>query len=167
MVIGMRRRRPRSRTRAVSPARRPPRRGRSATSTGSLAATEIVAFREDGQQIAHLLVSGKRIRQRQVRLDRVAVASPVARARDVAGRAQLVDDPVDGTLGDPDGLADVTQTDLGVMCDADQHLSVIGEKRPGGCPLSRHAYSRLAFLDFYVISVLGAHRAKAARCPTS
>jgi len=87
---------------------------------------------EDCEEVADLLLAGERIGQRQVGLDGVVVAAPVAPARDVAGVGELDDDPVRGAFGDPDRLADLPQADARVMRDAQQYLGVVGEKRPAG-----------------------------------
>jgi hypothetical protein len=73
-----------------------------------------------------------------VGLDRVVVAAAVAPARDVAGGDQLGDDPVCSAFGDPDRLADLAQAHAGVMRDAEQHLGVVGEKRPAGRSVGTH-----------------------------
>jgi hypothetical protein len=65
-----------------------------------------------------------------VGLDRVVIAATVAPARDVAGGCQLGHDPVSGPFGDPDRVADLAQADARVMRDAEQHLGVVGQKRP-------------------------------------
>ena len=62
--------------------------------------------------------------------DRVVVAAPVSLARDVAGGDEVTHDAVCGALGDPDGVADVAQADVGVFGQADQDLCVVGQKRP-------------------------------------
>src|SRR3954470_13011574 len=85
---------------------------------------------EDPQQVAHLLAAGERIRKRQLRLDRVVVAAATALARKVARGGQLDDDAVHGSLGEPDGVADVPQPDPGITPDARQHLGVVGQERP-------------------------------------
>ena len=50
-----------------------------------------------------------------MRVDGVVVAAPVSLARDAAGVGELDHDAVRGARGDPDPLADVAQTDPGVM----------------------------------------------------
>jgi hypothetical protein len=75
-----------------------------------------------------------------VGLDRVLVAAAVALAGDVAGGGELADDAVGGAFGDPDRLADVAQADARVVGDAEQHLGVVGQKRPSGPTVSRHIY---------------------------
>lgn len=61
-------------------------------------------------------------------LDRVAVASPHSPAGDVAGVGQFTDDAVGSAFGDPDRVADLTQADARIMCDAEQHLGMVGEE---------------------------------------
>jgi uncharacterized membrane protein YbhN (UPF0104 family) len=86
---------------------------------------------EDGDQLADAPVAGEGVGDRQVRADRVAVASADPLAGHVACVGELSDDAVRGPLGDPDRVADLAQTDAGVLRDADEHLSVVGEERPG------------------------------------
>jgi hypothetical protein len=66
------------------------------------------------------------------------VAAAVAPARDVAGGGELDDDPVRGAFCDPDRLADLAQADAWVVRDAEQHLGMVGEKRPCRGSISRH-----------------------------
>jgi hypothetical protein len=94
--------------------------------------------REDGQEVADLLLAGERVGEGQVGLDRVVVAAAVALARDVVGGGELGDDAVRGAFGDPDRLADLAQADAGVVRDAEQHLGVVGEKRPAGRSVPMH-----------------------------
>jgi EmrB/QacA subfamily drug resistance transporter len=92
----------------------------------------------EGEEVADLASAGERIWQGQVGLDGIAVASAVTLAGDVASGYELDDDAVGGSFGDPDRVAEFAQPDLGVVRDADQHLSVVGEERPGS--RSRHRY---------------------------
>jgi hypothetical protein len=94
---------------------------------------------EDGQKVPDLLLAGERVGEGQVGLDRVVVAAAVAGTRDVAGGGELDHDPVRGAFCDPDRLADLAQADARVMRDAEQHLGVVGEKRPCRGSVSRHA----------------------------
>ena len=107
------------------------------------------------EQVADVLVARDRVRKRKVGVDRVVVAAPVALARDVAGVGELGDDPMRGPLGDTDALADVAQANSGVTGDADQHLGVVGQKRPTRCRVLSHPHehniSRLRFHAMVVI----------------
>jgi hypothetical protein len=61
-----------------------------------------------------------------------AVAGPVPAAREIAGGLELDDDdPVDRPVGDANGIADLAQTHLRVLSDAQQHLRVIRQEAPG------------------------------------
>ena len=87
---------------------------------------------QDPEQIAHLMLLGQGVGQRQLGLDLVAVPSALPLAHHVALVHQLGDDPVGGALGDPDGGGDVPQPDAGVTSNADQDVRVVGQKVPAG-----------------------------------
>jgi hypothetical protein len=62
---------------------------------------------QDLEQLADVGRSADRLGEWELRVDRVSVASAFALAGDVAGGAELADDPVCGAFGDPDAAADV------------------------------------------------------------
>lgn len=101
---------------------------------------------EDLDQVSDVLVAGDWIVDREVGVDRVPVATPVPFSRDVPRGGQLDDDPMRSPLGDPHPVTNLSQANAGVVGDADQHLGVIGQKRPARCSVVRHD-TRLAFLD--------------------
>jgi hypothetical protein len=92
---------------------------------------------QDPEQIAHLMLLGQGVGQRQLGLDLVAVPSALPLAHHVALVHQLGDDPVGGALGDPDGGGDVPQPDAGVTSNADQDVRVVGQKVSAGRGLLR------------------------------
>jgi hypothetical protein len=65
-----------------------------------------------------------------MRLDRVVAAAAPPFAREISGADELDDDPVHGSLGDSDRVADLTQADARIARDARQHLSVVRQERP-------------------------------------
>ena len=66
--------------------------------------------------------------QRQLGLDLVDVSPADPLASDVAVVDQLGDDPVGASLRDPHGLGDITQANAGIVRNAEQDLSVVGEE---------------------------------------
>jgi len=68
--------------------------------------------------------------QRQVVLDLVAIASPIALLEHIAGVGEISDDPEGRALRDPQRRRDVTQTNAGIPRDAQQHPRVVGEEAP-------------------------------------
>ena len=70
--------------------------------------------------------------ERQVFLDVVAVAATISLLHHVAGVGEVDDDPVDGSLGDAEVLAQVAQPRIGLIGDEQQRPSVIGEEVPSG-----------------------------------
>ena len=66
------------------------------------------------------------------------VPAPVSLTRDVAGGGQFRDDAMRGAFSDPRLLADVAQADAAIVRESDQHLGVIGQKRPAGFGIHRH-----------------------------
>jgi hypothetical protein len=93
---------------------------------------------EDGEEVADPLLVGELAGERQVGVDCVVVAAAAALARDVAGGCELGDDIVRGAFCDPDAVADLAQADAGVVCDAEKHPGVVGEKRPCRCFVRGH-----------------------------
>src|SRR2546423_14616416 len=82
------------------------------------------------EELADLPLAGKRIGDGKVGLDGVPAAAAVALARDVVGGGEVADDAVGGAFGYPDRLAELAQTDAGILGDAQQHQGVVGQKRP-------------------------------------
>ena len=107
----------------------------------------VVLADEHREQIAHPPDPDEAIGKRQAGLDRVAVATPHALTRDVAGLSELCDDPMGSAFGDSDPLADLSQEHARVARDADEHARMIGQKLPARNDLLGHS-SRLAYLDF-------------------
>jgi hypothetical protein len=84
----------------------------------------------DGEKVADASAAGESVWQRQVDLDRVVVATSDASARDVSGAAEFADDSVCGAFGDLDRLADLAETQAGVVSDADEDWGMVGEESP-------------------------------------
>ena len=68
---------------------------------------------------------------RRASVDQVVIPSPNTAPFDDAGCGEVCDDPLGCALGDPDCLGDVPEPDVAVLGDAQEHLCVIGEERPG------------------------------------
>src|SRR4029079_16983499 len=87
----------------------------------------------------------------EVRDDLIAVSSTLSLAQDVALLDQLGEDPVGGTLGDPDGGGDVAQTDSRVMSHAREDMGVFGQEVPavGRCFRVLLLISRRYFHEMY------------------
>jgi hypothetical protein len=100
---------------------------------------------EDGKELSDSLGAGESVGEPQIAMDRVMVSTAVARAGDVAGRNELVDDPVRGSLSDPDAVADLAQANAGIVRDAQQHLGVVRKKRPRWGVL--RDFPRIQFLE--------------------
>src|SRR5207244_10703008 len=96
--------------------------------SGSLVGLRLLG--EEAEKLADLPLAGERVRERKVWLDRVAVAPAVSLAGEVARCLELGDDAVGGALGDPDPLADLPQGQPGLIRDAEQQLTVVGQERP-------------------------------------
>jgi hypothetical protein len=69
-------------------------------------------------------------RQRQVVLDLVAIAPPIALLEHIASVREIGDNAERRALGDPQRRRDVTETNAGIARDAQQHPRVIREKAP-------------------------------------
>lgn len=66
--------------------------------------------------------------QGTVKDDFVAVAATILGDDEVAGGAQLLDDALDGTLGDADGDGHFAHAHLGIDGNQQQHVRVVGEE---------------------------------------
>ena len=55
---------------------------------------------------------------------------------DVAGLNEVHDDALSRPLSDPDVLGEVPQPDVRVVCDAQEHLRMVRQERPGRMLLS-------------------------------
>ena len=62
--------------------------------------------------------------------DAVVVSTADAFALDVAGFDQVGDDALGGSLGDSNGLGDITESRVRVVVEAEKHLSVVREEPP-------------------------------------
>src|ERR1700683_1415638 len=85
---------------------------------------------QKGQDLADRAFPASGLREREVRLDLVAVAAAVLLLDHVAGLGQLGDDAVSAALGDAQAGRDVAQPRAGVVCDAHQHPGVAGQEAP-------------------------------------
>jgi hypothetical protein len=88
------------------------------------------------------VIAENRMPQRSVRVDRVLVPSSDLRARHVIVADEVGEDALCRPFGDADLLRDVACADLGVACDAEQHVRVVGQEVPvprGALPAMRIA----------------------------
>ena len=85
---------------------------------------------EDAEDLADVVAALERVAQRQIGVEAVAVAAPLPRALEVPGFDEVGDDALSGALGDPHTLSDVAMADTRVARNAEQHMGVVGQKRP-------------------------------------
>jgi hypothetical protein len=64
-------------------------------------------------------------------VDQVVVAASDSAPFDDVRVDEVCDDSLGGSFGDSDGLGDVPKPDVGVLRDAQEHLRVVREERPG------------------------------------
>ena len=64
-------------------------------------------------------------------VDLVVVSASDFCARYVSVGDEVGEDALRGPFGDSDLLGDVASADLGVTCDAEEHVRVAGEEAPG------------------------------------
>jgi len=83
------------------------------------------------EEVRDPLLTGHRVREGQVRPDRVAVAATDPLALDVLRRDEVLHDAMRRTLRDPDEVADVPQPHVRILRDAQQDLPVVRQERPG------------------------------------
>ena len=65
-----------------------------------------------------------------VKSNLVAVASPSFGLDDISGFNQILDDAMHGPLANSNQKSDLGEAHIVVFGDADQHMRVIGKKRP-------------------------------------
>ena len=69
-------------------------------------------------------------------VDEVAVASAVSFAFEESGFGEVDDDPLGCSFGDADRVGDVSEPDVWIVGDAEQHLCVVREERPVSCSIA-------------------------------
>jgi hypothetical protein len=69
-------------------------------------------------------------------VDHVAVPSAASFAFEESGFGEVDHDPLGCSFGDADRLGDVSESDVGIVGYAKQHLSVVCEERPMGCSIA-------------------------------
>ncbi len=85
---------------------------------------------EEPEDVADRAFPADGFRERQLRLDPIAVATPVLVLHDVARIDQVGDDPVGASLGDIDRCGEVPQPYPWIPGDADQDSGMVGEEAP-------------------------------------
>jgi hypothetical protein len=107
-----------------------------ASTRDCLAATSSVARNlVTTEELEHLTDGAfltRRFRQRQVVLDLVAIAAPVALLDHIARVSEVGDHPEGRALGDPKRRPDVAETNPRIASDAQQHPGMIRQETPLG-----------------------------------
>src|SRR5581483_6537811 len=101
-----------------------------------------VGLDEQDQDLADRALSPDGLRERQMPLHTVAVATPVPVLDDVARLDEVGHDAVGAALRDPDRGGQVPQPEPGITGDADEHAGVVGEETP-----FPHVQDRNKFLE--------------------
>lgn len=86
---------------------------------------------EEVQELADVVADLSAVAHRHLTVDRVSVPTADAFSDHVSGVDQIGHDPLGGSFGDADALRDVAETDVAVTSDAEEHLRVVREERPG------------------------------------
>ena len=69
-------------------------------------------------------------------VDQVAVAPAASFAFEESGFGEVDHDPLGCSFGDANCLGDVSESDVGIVGDAKQHLGVVCEERPVACSIT-------------------------------
>jgi hypothetical protein len=85
---------------------------------------------EEFDQLADLLAVLGRMAHLCLLVDDVTVPAAVPLALHRSCLDQVNEDPLRGSLGDPDVGGDVPEADIRVSCDAKENLGVVGEEPP-------------------------------------
>lgn len=73
-----------------------------------------------------------RMAKREVLEDLIVGATALTASPNYTRRFELSKDPVDGTLGDPDGVGDLTDSNVRIPGYTQQHMAVIAQESPNG-----------------------------------
>ena len=84
------------------------------------------------EQCGHAAMALHRVPQRLIRSHAVDVATTLPRVREEALLLELGDDPLDAPLRDPHALGEIPDARVRILHDADEHVGVVREERPGG-----------------------------------
>lgn len=87
---------------------------------------------EKVQNFADVVFSVHRMPERHLRVHGVPVASPVPRPGQVVAVLELGDDALRRPLSDTDYVGDFPKSGVGIFRHAQEHMGVVGEKRPIG-----------------------------------
>jgi hypothetical protein len=96
----------------------------------AVGALPVLSAEDQIKEHAYVEVRGYRVAERSIRVQLVMIAAALALAREVASFFEIGDDTLHGSLGDPDSGCDFTQPNLRLLCDANQNVGVIAQKRP-------------------------------------
>jgi hypothetical protein len=94
--------------------------------------SDLLALRQNFEQLANLPLLDEGMPQGKLRLDLVAVPPALSLAQDVALFDQLGQNPVGSTLGDANSSGNVAQADARVMSHTYKDVGVVGQKVPAG-----------------------------------
>jgi len=86
--------------------------------------------REQGEELTDVVARLRGVTHLDTAIDHVATPPPHSLPLQKSGLDEVGDDPLNGTLRDPDHLRDVTQPHVGVTRDAEQHLGVVRDEPP-------------------------------------
>lgn len=84
------------------------------------------------EKFANLVVAFQGMPKRQLRVELVAVAPPIASTREIAVCDEFCDDALAGTFGNAHGFGDIPQPHTGIFGNTQQNMRVISEKGPVG-----------------------------------
>jgi hypothetical protein len=82
------------------------------------------------KHVGNRVITFERMPQRAIGVDVIPISPTDTLANQIAGLLEFLQDPLHGTLRDPDQLADVTLAQLRIPTDGDQDVGVVREKRP-------------------------------------
>ncbi|MFC7597646.1 hypothetical protein ACFQU3_20195 [Terrabacter sp. GCM10028922] len=91
---------------------------------------------EEADQLPDGVVAVQRVAKRKLVVDFVPIAASVAGLRQVAGCLEIADELSGRSLGDADGLGDVSEARGGIGGDADEHVGVVGDEVPTMIPIT-------------------------------
>ncbi len=106
----------------------------------SLCVVGLGLVRDRVEKSANVMMFFQRVTERVAVLNVVAVAAAFAFTGDVAAIFEVVDYLHGGSFCHPDELGEVSDAQVGCLCDRQEHVRVVGEEGPGTlCGFSCHA----------------------------
>lgn len=112
----------------------------------------LIGWEQQREKILDHIAALRRVTQRLIAVDLVAVLASIPEMRDVARSFEIHHNPLNGPLGDTDQARNFARGDLLVTRDTKQHLRVIGQKGPACHGIRDYTTYRLSITQRYKLT---------------